>query len=124
MARPRKRLPANALQTVRNLAEQGASEVEIAHGLGLNFRTWVRLRAENEDIKAVWEECRKAEEGRLVGRLYSVAMDAGHPQSVTAAIVLLKCRHGYRDQGPTGDGTDTPRVNLVFNLPAPLTGEQ
>jgi hypothetical protein len=124
VARPRKKLPAGALETVRDLAEQGASEVEIARGLGLSYRTWVRLRAENEDLRAAYEEARRAEEGRLVGRLFKVAMDDGHQQSVTAAIVLLKCRHGYRDQGPTGDGADAPRVNLVFNLPAPLSGDQ
>ena len=60
----------------------------------------------------------------LAGRLFAVATDDAHPQAVTAAIFLLKARHGYRDQGPVEGGDGGPRVNLTFNLPAPLSGDQ
>jgi hypothetical protein len=44
-------------------------------------------------------------------------------KNTTAAIFLLKARHGYRDIGPTDGGPDA-RVAIQVNIPAPMTAEQ
>ncbi len=119
--RPRKHLPAHGLHIIRGMAENGASEVEIAKALGMNFRTWRRLRDEDPVARDAWAEARGIEEGKLVGKLFQQAIEENN---TTAAIFLLKARHGYRDVGPADGGDAGPRVNLTFNLPAPLNGDQ
>jgi len=39
----------------------GVSEVDIAAALGLTFKTWKRIRDEDPDAKAAWEEARAIE---------------------------------------------------------------
>lgn len=136
MARPRKRLPANGLDIIRDLASHGVQETVLAKALGLDVKTWRKIRTEDPDAKAAWEEARATEEDRLVGELFAQAVgrpaqydaegnviQAEQKPNPSAAMFLLKTRHGYREQGPA-DGDDSPRVNLTFNLPAPLEPEQ
>lgn len=119
MARPRKTLPPDGLKIIRELASKGVKETEVAKALGLTFKTWKRIREENPEAKAAWEEAKAEEHDALVGVLYEKAIKGDS----TAAMFLLKSRHGYRDHGPT-EGGDSARVNLVFNLPAPLNADQ
>jgi len=65
-----------------------------------------------------WEEGRGAEHSALVGVLYKAAVDKGN---IVAAMFLLKARHGYVEGAPVESGN---RVNIVFQLPAPLSPEQ
>ena len=120
MGRPRKNLPANALDVIRQAAANGVNEVGIAQALGVDFRTWQRIRDEDPETKAVYQEARKAEEGKLVGVLFDKAVNK---QDSVAAIFLLKARHGYRDQGPS-DAGDTTRPTININIPAPLAPDQ
>ncbi len=121
MPRPRKTLPEGGLATIRELASAGANEVHIAKALGMSFETWKRIRDEDEDAQAAWQEARAIECEALSGMLYRQAIE---DKNTTAAIFLLKARHGYRDQGPTDGSSEASRVAVVFNLPAPLSGEQ
>ncbi len=137
MARPRKNLPAGGLAVIRDLASSGVQETVLAKALGLDLKTWRRIRDEDPDAKAAWEEARALERDKLVGSLFEQAV--GYPAEYDAAgnliraelkpspvpaMFLLKARHGYRDAGPADGGDGGPRVNLTFNLPAPLNGDQ
>jgi len=119
MARPRKTLPAGGLQVIRDMAAKGVAEVRLARALKMDYRTWARIRDTDPEAKAAYREAKAIERDALVGKLYEQAMEG----NTVAAIFLLKARHGYRDIGdpPAPEGS---RVNLVFNLPAPLEPDQ
>ena len=123
MARPRKTLPAGALDLIREAAANGVAETRLAKALKMDFQTWKRIREEDPAAKKIWEEAKAIEHDKLTGRLMDIALDADNPQSAVACMFLLKSRHAYRDNGPIDSSTDGPRVNLVFNLPAPLSGD-
>ncbi|WP_271067292.1 hypothetical protein [Caulobacter sp. NIBR1757] len=89
------------------------SETQIARALGVNYRTWMRVRAEDDRIASALAETRKVEEEELV----SILMDKARGGDTTALIFALKGRHGYRDQG-NPQGTGDPKVNVTINLPA------
>ena len=116
MARPRKNLPANGLQVIRDLASNGVQETIIAKALGMDLKTWRRIRTEDPEAKAVWEEARALEEDKLAGELFRQAIEE---KNTVACIFLLKARHKYRDVGAT-DGDGEGRVNININLPASL----
>ncbi len=101
------------LAKVLRAIRQGKSEVSIARALRINYRTWTRLKAENELIASVLSETRKFEEDELVGLL----MDKARGGDTTSIIFALKGRHGYRDNG-TASGPGDAKVNIQINLPA------
>src|SRR5690242_12148930 len=90
--RPRKTLPANGLDVIRRLASNGCNEVAIAAALKMDVSAWRRIREEDPEARAAWQEARAIEENKLAGKLFEAAMNG----NVTAAIFLLKARHGYR----------------------------
>mgnify|MGYP006303973153 CR=1 FL=1 len=57
----------------------------------------------------------KQEETSLVGALYNRAINGTGQPAVTAAIFLLKSRHGYRENEPLDQ--DRPQININFDLP-------
>lgn len=116
MARPRKTLPKNGLEIIRDCASRGVSETDLAKALGMDHKTWRRLRDENPETKAAWEEAKAIERDQLVGVLFEAATK---DNNISAAMFLLKARHGYRDHGAT-EGDDQGRVSITFNLPAPM----
>jgi hypothetical protein len=118
VGRPRKTLPANGLDTIRSLAANGVNEHALAAALGLDYSTWRRIRDEDPEAKAAWQEARAIEENRLAGKLFEQAMTG----NVTAAIFLLKARHGYRDIGPA-EGDGGVKVGVQINLPGSLKPE-
>jgi hypothetical protein len=118
MARPRKTLPAGGLDKIRDLASSGVQETVLAKALGLDYRTWQRIRAEDPQAKAAYEEARALERDKLVGALYEKALKGDGP----AAMFLLKTRHAYREQGPADGEQQGAQVNI--NLPASMTPEQ
>jgi hypothetical protein len=93
-------------------------ETDLARALGMDFRTWARIRDRDPDAKAAYQEAKAHERDQLVGKLFEAAMGG----NITAAIFLLKARHGYRDIG--GVPAEGNRVAITFNLPAPLQPEQ
>lgn len=114
MPRPRKYLPANGVDIIKDCASRGVRESEIARALGMSMPTWRRIREEDPKAAEAYQEAKAVELDSLVGKLYEKAMDGDS----AAAMFLLKSRHGYRDHGPA-DGDDS-RVNINLTLPTSL----
>jgi transposase-like protein len=106
-------VPDQHIGKVMDACRRGVSEVRIARSLGINYRTWMRLRDEDERIAGALAESRKIEEEELV----AVLLDKAREGETTSLIFALKSRHGYRDQGTPQTAADA-RVNVVINLPA------
>jgi|SRR5215217_7813080 len=119
MARPRKNLPDGALDIIRQAASSGVREADLAKALGVDFKTWQRIKREDPEAQQVYAEAKAIEEGRLVGVLFDKAVNK---QDTVAAIFLLKARHQYRDQGPT-DGTADGRPVINISIPPALRPE-
>lgn len=105
-------IPETDVARVIRAIRQGKSEVSIARALKINYRTWSRVKAEDERIASALSETRKFEEDELVGLL----MDKARTGDTTSIIFALKGRHGYRDQGQAQGAID--KVNVTINLPA------
>ena len=106
-------VPDQHVGKVVDACRRGVSEVRIARSLGINYRTWMRLRDEDERIAGALAESRRIEEEELV----AVLLDKAREGETTSLIFALKSRHGYRDQGTPQAAADA-RVNVVINLPA------
>jgi hypothetical protein len=106
-------IPDKDVDTVLEACRRGVSEVRIARGLGINFRTWQRVRVEDERVASALTETRTLEEDELVALL----MDKARGGETTAIIFALKGRHGYRDHGTPAVAAEA-RVNIQINLPA------
>jgi len=117
LGRPRKVVPIDAAQKIRELSANGFSLLGVAVGLGTSIATLNRWIEEDENLKIAFSEGREAERHALHNLLYRQAMEKGN---ATAAMFLLKSRHGYRegDQGESGN-----RVSINFTLPGALTME-
>lgn len=107
-------VPDQHIDAVLKACRKGASEVRIARMLGVNYRTWMRVRTEDERIASALSESRKIEEEELV----SLLMDKARGGETTAIIFALKGRHGYRDHGVPPSASADARVNVTINLPA------
>jgi len=111
-------IPHEAVELVLASCRKGVPETKLAQALGINYRTWMRVREEDERIADALAETRKIEEEELVSLLLDKARDG----DLTAMIFALKSRHGYRDMGTPGGGVEQ-RVNVTINLPAPASNE-
>lgn len=110
-------IPRRHVETVLDACRRGVPETQIARALGINYRTWMRVREEDERVASALAEARKVEEEELVALL----LDKARKGDTTSIIFALKGRHGYRDQGaPPAAGH---RTNIVINLPDALTPE-
>ena len=115
----RKKVPPGGYKRVRELAANGAREVDIARELKMSVRTWQEVKKEDEKALAAWEAGRAVEHEALRGVLFDKAI-AGN---VASAMFLLKTRFGYRERGDDGSG-GADRVTVEFKLPAQLAPEQ
>jgi hypothetical protein len=116
MARPRKTLTPDQVTKVRELAASGHSQVEIASAIGVDAKTFRRILKDDPRAGESFDEGRGEEEGRLVRILHKAAENGRE----TAAMFLLKSRHGYRDRGDdavTGQGG----VQVTIALPGPMS---
>jgi hypothetical protein len=109
---PKYQIPEADVPKVVRAIRQGKSEVSVARALRINYRTWARVKAEDERIASALSETRKFEEDELVGLL----MDKARAGDTTSIIFALKGRHGYRDNGAPQGGIE--KVNVTINLPA------
>lgn len=110
----RKKPPQNAADKLREMAAEGVNKVGLAYGLGTSVETlnkWLELHPE---LQAAIDQGREREHKSLHNALYKAAVEGGN---VTAAIFLLKARHGYRegDQGEIAN-----RVSIKFELPGAM----
>lgn len=113
---PEKFPPKNAEQIVEKLASQGNSEKTIAKALGISHDTWPKWKdTKYPELGEALQRGRAIEHDQLVGALFDTAINGKGAQAVTAAIFLLKARHGYRENEPLDQGG--PQVNITFELP-------
>ena len=116
MGRKKIKLPSNGLDIIRNLAERGVRETDIARALGMSFKTWKRIKDENDEARETLEEARQIEENKLFGILYEKAMKG----DTVSAIFLLKSRHGYKEGA---DQVNANQVNVKITLPGSMDPE-
>ncbi len=109
-----KTAPANAAERVEALAADGFSIRGVAAGLGASADTLRRWFDEDPELQEAFERGRERERHTLHNALYRAATEQGN---ASAAMFLLKARHGYRegDQGDTAN-----RVSINFTLPAAM----
>ncbi|MDP1550514.1 MAG: hypothetical protein Q8L97_10200 [Nitrosomonas sp.] len=112
--RPRKLPPAGAANTIRELASLGHSIVGIAERFNVCDDVLSRWMDEMPELREALNQGREKERHTLHNTLYVQATECGN---ATAAMFLLKSRHGYRegDQGETAN-----RVSINFTLPGAL----
>lgn len=109
--------PQDVLEQVEALAADGFSKLGIAKKLAVAVDTFNRWMDEQPELKMAFDNGREAERYALHNMLYRQAMEKGN---ATAAMFLLKARHGYRE----GDQTETGnKVSINFQLPAAMTME-
>ncbi len=108
-----KKPPRNAAAKILDMASRGVSKAGIARGVGASPKLLNVWLDQYPKLREAFDEGREREHGELFGALYDSAKDG----NVTAAIFLLKTRHGYRE-GDQGDLAN--RVSIEFKLPGPM----
>lgn len=101
------------LKIIEDMASQGHALVNIAKACNISkdlFQVW---REKFPEVQNALELGRERERHDLHNALYQQAMDKGN---VTAAIFLLKARHGYKEYDQSEQAN---KVAITFNLPAP-----
>lgn len=110
----RKKPPANAAELLLELSSNGYNKKGLAYRLGTTVETmnkWLELYPE---LQTALDEGREREHHALFNALYENATKGGN---VTAAIFLLKTRHGYRE----GDQSEIAnKVSINFQLPGAM----
>ncbi|WP_374577386.1 hypothetical protein [Phenylobacterium sp.] len=103
------------VSTILDACRRGVPETQIARALGVNYRTWMRLRVQDHRIASALAETKKVEEEELV----SLLMDKARGGDTTALIFALKGRHGYRDSGVSVDVSVKNTGGALVVPPAP-----
>lgn len=114
IGRPLKQPPANAEETIRELSATGHAIIGIAHALGTSKDTFGRWLDEFPELKAALDQGREKERHTLHNVLYTAATESGN---TTAAMFLLKSRHGYVE-GQQNEQAN--RVSINFTLPGAM----
>jgi hypothetical protein len=109
-----KRPPADAVERIGELAKTNCSIIGIAHGLGVGKDAFAGWLERYPEIREAFDLGRERERAELHGGLAEQARKG----NITAAIFLLKARHGYRE----GDQSDqSGRVNVTIALPGAMS---
>lgn len=114
MPRKKIQLKKTDYNKIRRLGARGVSEVDITKALGISFPTWKRIKEEDEQALEALEEARREEESELVGVLYEAATK---DKNLTAAMFLLKARHGYKEGA---EQVNANQVNVKITLPGSM----
>ena len=107
----KKNPPANATDVIETMAASGNDQRNIAKALGVSYPVWLRWKDEYPEIQEALDQGRAVEHDLLVGSLLE---SATKQKNVTAAIFLLKTRHGYRENENLAEG---PKIQINFELP-------
>ena len=114
MGRPIKAPPVDAAENLREWSAIGYSKKHIAFRMNTTLETLNKWMAERPELTEAFEAGREREHHALFNALFTQATTKAN---VTAAIFLLKSRHGYRE----GDQSDTAnRVSITFQLPGAI----
>ena len=107
-----------AAKTIYACAAGGFSVVGVAQALGTSKDTLARWFDEYPELKTAMDEGRETERHMLHNKLCRLAIEH---DNASAAMFLLKARHGYRegDQGETAN-----RVSINFTLPGAMSLDQ
>ena len=114
----KKNPPENSITVIRELASKGAAQRSISRALNVSYDTWLRWKDEEPGIKDALADGRSIEHDILVGCLLDSAITQ---KNVTAAIFLLKTRHGYRENKPIND--NRPQITINFELPGAVSAD-
>ena len=114
IGRPLKLPPEDAEEQIRELSATGHAIIGIAHQLGTSVDTFKRWLDENVELKAAFDQGREKERHTLHNMLYIAATESGN---TTAAMFLLKARHGYVE-GQQNEQAN--RVSINFTLPGAM----
>lgn len=110
--------PPNAVELVRDLAADGFSIIGVAARMGVSKDTFYRWLDDDPDLKDAFDLGRENERWTLHNLLYRQAVEQGN---ATAAMFLLKARHGYKEGDQSAQGS---RVNVNIALPGAMTLQQ
>ncbi len=114
MARPKKQPPKGVIEKIKQLSAEGHALTGIAERFNIAIPTLSRWFDEHEGIREAFDQGREKERHTLHNTLYVAATQGGN---ASAAMFLLKARHGYRE----GDqGEQANRVSIVFQIPAAM----
>ena len=109
--------PAETAGLIRDLAADGWSIVGIADRMGVDPKTFNGWLEREPSLKDALDLGRERERRELHNIIYRKAVEKN---DVTAAIMLLNSRHGYRtDQGDAGR-----TVSVTIALPGAMTLQQ
>lgn len=110
--------PRDAADQIRALAADGFTIVGVAARLGVSKNTFSGWLERDPALQEAFDSGREQERYSLHNLLYRQAMEQGN---ATAAMFLLKARHGYRE----GDQSDQAgRVNVTIAMPGAMTLQQ
>jgi hypothetical protein len=113
LGRPMKKPPRNAERLIHDYSADGFSIRGVAAKLGTSQDTLRLWFERHPELQEAFDQGRESERYALHNSLYVAAMSG----NATAAMFLLKSRHGYRE----GDQSDTAnRVTINFTLPGAL----
>ena len=108
--------PSGAAEKIKRWASEAATVKAIARRLGVSLETLNTWMERHPKLRDAMDEGREEEHKMLFDSLCK-HLD----KSPTAAIFLLKARHGYRE----GDQSEIAnRVSINFTLPGAMTVEQ
>ena len=110
--------PADAGERIHDLAADGFSVLGIARRMDVAKETLAKWMDADPALQEAFEQGREAERYALHNLLYRQAMENGN---ATAAMFLLKARHGYREGDQSGQAS---RVNVTIALPGAMTLQQ
>lgn len=109
-----KQPPTDAAERIEALAADGFSIVGVAQHLYTSKDTLGRWFDEFPALKESFDRGRERERHTLHNALYRAATEQGN---MTAAMFLLKARHGYREGDQNEQGN---RVSINFTLPGAM----
>ena len=112
-----KPIPSDAAAEIELLAADGHSILGIAKRLSTTPETLHLWFDREPSLKQAFDTGRENERWALHNLLYRQAMEEGNS---TAAMFLLKARHGYKEGEESGQGN---RVSINFTLPGAMTLE-
>lgn len=116
IGRPKRTLNPQDYDVIREMLERHLSWTQISKGLRMDYTVLRRLRDEDETLKRLADEILEVERVALHNTLFD---EATKSRNIIAAMFLLKCRHGYRENAPV----DVAVNGNVIMLPSPASPE-
>lgn len=101
--------PFNAADLIEGLAAKGWSIVGIAKRLGTTPQILRRWQEENPDLDEAMQNGREDERWQLHNALFKQAVEKNNS---SAAMFLLKAKHGYVDNNRVEVESKTPIISL------------